>query len=325
MRAYSGVVIICSLFLSPVTSAARLYRPRAIPFSPAPKQSIAPDNTTPVCLDRSNIPPEELHWLAMPNSPSELATSEDYALLSGKLIQSGAVDARDCPLNGLWPSGYANGCGLEKTRQASLYLQNIYDGDILAAGKSTGVPPVMIKQLIRYESQFWPGQLGLDEFGLGNVTKAGATTALFWNLNLWQSVATLSRTTADMPGHLLAILDSSCATCGPRIDIPKAQRSIAYMAEVLLGYCKQTTQVIYNATRQSPGDVVDYATIWRLTLLNYNAGPQCVFDAVKAGHMYGAKLSWTGIATYLNGFGCIRGVAYADRISAPYYNFGTTP
>jgi hypothetical protein len=325
MRAYCGVVILCSLLLSPLTSAARPGPPHSISFSSAPKQNIAPDNITPVCLDRSNIPPEDLHWLAIPNSPTELATSEDYGFLSGQLIQSGAVDAHDCPLGGLWPGGYANGCGLEKTRQASLYLQNVYDGDILAAGKSTGVPPVMIKRLIRYESQFWPTQWGYYHFGLGHLTEAGATAALFWNINLWQSVYAQSQSSDNMPRQLLSLMDATCPTCSLKIDVPKAERSVGLLAEVLLGICKQTTQVIYNATRETPGDVVDYATVWRLTLLNYNAGPQCVFDAVQGAHHYGALLNWTGIANYLNGFNCIRGVAYSDMITAPYYNFGTAP
>lgn len=116
--------------------------------------------TAPICLDRSNIPDNEMHWLYMPKLGSELATNEYYGYLAGQLIKAGAVDASDCPLNGLWPNGYANSCGLEKSHQLSVRLQNIYDDDILTAGKNVGIPPVMLKQLIRYESQFWPVQMG---------------------------------------------------------------------------------------------------------------------------------------------------------------------
>jgi len=154
------VVVFAGLALSSGAASAKASQDGTSPPLPSSKLNEALAVTTPVCLDRSDIPPEEMHWLYFPKSASELATHEDYAYLSGQLIQNGIVDASDCPLGGLWPDGYANACGLAKTRQVSLYLQNVYDDEILAAGKDTGVPPVMMKQLIRYESQFWPVQWG---------------------------------------------------------------------------------------------------------------------------------------------------------------------
>ncbi len=329
MKNWPWVVIIFSTLLSPAMSAAKLDRfnpvDSPVKLAPLPAQNIAFNNVSPVCLDRSEIPQEELHWLYMPTHPSELATVEDYAYLSGQLIRTGAVDASDCPLGGLWPTGYANACGLAKTRQVSLNLQNVYDDEILAAGREIGIPPVMIKQLIRYESQFWPVQEGLYHFGLGHLTYAGAEMALFWNRALYEATYAQSQSTANLPGQLLSLMDASCPTCSLKIDIPKAERSIYFIAQVLLAYCKQTSQVIYNATRVSPGNVVDYPTVWRLTLLNYNAGPNCVYDAVKAKYTYGTKLSWYGIAVNLDDPYCIRGVAYADLITEEYYSFSVSP
>ena len=323
MKTLPWVVVACSMVVSPVLLAAKSERIGTIPPFSAPERTADFANVTPVCLDRSEIPQEELHWLYIPRDPGELATSEDYAYLSGQLIQTGAIDASDCPLGGLWPNGYANACGLAKTRQVSLYLQNVYDDEILAAGKSIGVPPVMMKQQIRYESQFWPVRRGVYHFGLGQLTYSGASMALLWNRALYEATLAESQSTVNMPSQLLSIMDATCPTCSLKVDIPKAERSVFFMAQVLLAYCKETAQVVYNATQESPGDVVDYATIWRLTLLNYNAGPYCVYDAVKANHTYGTKLSWSEIDDNVAERGCAIGAAYADKITAPYYDFGS--
>jgi hypothetical protein len=325
MKTRLGAVIACTLIIAPTLAAARtgpISDSRAVS---AAQRAIQPQNVTPVCLDRSNIPASENHWLHIPASPSELATHEDYAYLSGQLIQAGVVNASDCPLGGIWPDGYATACGLARTRPASIYLQNVYDDEILAAGKDIGVPPVMIKQLIRYESQFWPVQWGPYHFGLGHLTSPGATEALFWNRALSEDVASAAPGAVNLPSSLLSMMNAYCPTCSYGLDIPKAERSIPLIAQVLLGYCKQTTQIVYNATKVSPGDVVDYATIWKLTLLNYNAGPNCVFDAVKSNFSLGSQLSWVGIADKLTLNMCIRGVGYSDTITAPYYEFRTRP
>jgi len=325
MKLRLGAIVACTLILAPTLSAANAPPvPGVLPAS-VPDRVVQPQNVTPVCLDRSDIPESELHWLRIPANASELATSEDYAYLSGQLIQNGVVDASDCPLGGFWPDGYATACGLARTRQVSLYLQNVYDDEILAAGKDIGVPPVLIKQLIRYESQFWPVQWGPYHYGLGHLTFPGAVTALFWNPALYAAAYAEAPGSVDLPASLVSLMNAYCPTCSYGLDIPKAERSIPLIAQVLLAYCKQTTQVIYNATKVSPGDVVDYATVWRLTLLNYNAGPNCAFDAVKANFKLGSKLSWVGIADKLAVRMCIRGVGYADTISAPYYEFRTRP
>ena len=285
----------------------------------------------PICLDRSSIPDDEIHWLYMPEKPIELATYEDYGYLSGQLIQSGAIDASGCPLNGLWPSGYANPCGLEKTRDASIYLQNVYDDEILDAGKELGVPPIMIKQLMRYESQFWPGQMGKYHFGLGHLTYFGALTSIAWSPQLYSDMAALvTPTTAPPPNELLANellsnLNASCQTCPLKVNVPKAETSIYKIAEVLLAYCKQTSQVIYNATKKNAGEVVDYSTVWKLTLLNYNVGPSCVYTAIGASYAPNNdpdyRISWEAVAENTEDKYCRRGINYVNVITEPYYDF----
>lgn len=321
-----AAVVFSSLVLS-VLSAIRVPYNITVDSIPSYNKSTSPALGTPVCLDRSNIPQSEMHWLYMPSSPNELATRENYGYLSGQLINSGVVDASDCPLNGVWPTGYANACGLEKTRQASLYLQNVYDDEILAAGKNIGVPPVMIKQLIRYESQFWPVRFGFYHYGLGHLTYLGAQNALQWSRDLYDSVASQAYPgSTDYAIQLLSLMDASCPTCPNKINIPKAEKSISYLAQILMGYCKQTSQVVSNATERNPGEVVTYPTIWRLTLLNYNAGPMCVYDAVRASYKAdkpegNERMTWISIVERMDRRYCLLGLKYVDNITAKYYGF----
>jgi hypothetical protein len=287
-------------------------------------------NRTPICLDRSNIPEEEYHWLYIPTASSELATNEYYGFLSGQLIQTGAVDASDCPLNGLGVNGYANACGLEKAREKSAQLQNVYDDEILLMGKGIGVPPVMIKQLIRQESQFWPAQSGLYHYGLGHLTYLGASNALTWSRDLFEATYahSLPDTSADLPSELLFMMNAYCPTCVAKINIPKAEQSITYISEALMGYCRQTSQIVYNATKKNAGDVVDYATIWKLTLVNYNMGPLCVYDAVRTNYKIDDKdkLTWDVIADNLrDDKTCSNGLRYVENITGKYYDFGDNP
>lgn len=298
-------------------------------------------DTAPACLDRSDIPAEEWHWLYIPTDPVELATREYYGYLSGQLIKTGVVDASECPLGGLWPNGYANSCGLEKAYETAIYLQNVYDEDILAAGNNTGTPPVMLKQLIRQESQFWPIRTDAYHYGLGHITYLGAINGLTWNPTLYQDVCETvnngpcphfyfspSRPSDLMlASTLLSLMDASCPTCEYKIDIPKAKRSISYIAQVLFGYCRQTSQVVYNATGSYSSRIVDYTTIWKLTLLNYNAGPMCVYNAVKASYtpLTPNKITWGLISANTSSAACRRGVLYVDAITQPYYDFGPPP
>lgn len=289
---------------------------------------------TPTCLDRSNIPDEEYHWLHMPASPDELYTQENYGFLAGELIKAGIVDASDCPLNGLWANGYANACGLEKASDLSIELQNLYNDEILDAGRNIGVPPVMLKQLIRYESQFWPLRWGPYHFGLSHLTYPGADTALRWSFDLYQDVCqqvygapcsgtffSQSPTVKQMlAGYLLGMVDATCPECQYGFDEAKAQASIEPIAQTLLSHCQQVHQIIYNVTGQHSSYVVSYPTIWKLTLVNYNAGPHCIYEAVKDAYA-GTSMDYDTIAAKFPEGGCLDGAGYANFITAPYFNF----
>jgi hypothetical protein len=291
---------------------------------------------TPTCLDRGDIPDSEYHWLYFPASPDELATQENYGFLAGRLIANGTVDASDCPLNGLNPNGYANGCGLERAQDLVFMLQNVYDDEIVEVGREVGTPPVMLKQIIRYESQFWPVRFGFYHWGLGHLTLIGASNAIQWSPELYNDLCeqvyngpcpqSYNQTFLGfdnlLSGQLLSLMDATCPDCEYGIDVEKAENSIYYVGQALMSYCKQTSQIVFNVTDQHSSFNVDYATIWKMTLVNYNAGPQCVFDALDAVYTpTTTQISWNAFAANLTSATCKKGLEYAESIFAKYYNF----
>jgi hypothetical protein len=283
-----------------------------------------------LCLTRGTVPEEELHWLYIPSSASELHTEVGYLYLAGQLIQYGVVDASICPAGGLSAAGYANACGLSKARSLVIELQNLYDDEILQAWHDVSVPPVMLKQLIRYESQFWPLQFGAYHFGLGHLTYGGAYAALLWSPILYETTcnmaygANCNNRPADdvMAGTLMGLMNASCPTCPYKFDVAKAEASIYYLAHTLLAFCKQTAQIVYNATEKTPGLVVDYATIWKLTLFNYNMGPNCVYSAVQRAYTdLDRVVTWDDISTRVYEDFCRQGVDYVNGITGKFYDF----
>jgi len=72
--------------------------------------------------------------------------------------------------------------------------------------------------------------------------------------------------------------------------------------------------------------VVDYPTIWKLTLMNYNAGTTCVFDSVAgAFRATNGPITWADITANASGKLCQRGVYYANQVTAKYYEFPAEP
>ena len=182
--------------------------------------------------------------------------------------------------------------------------------------------------------------MGQYHFGLGHVTYIGAYNALQWNPELYDAIciSTYQHTCGYsfyqapfdvkdlLVGRLLGMMNASCSGCEYSFDITKAEQSINYLSKVLMGYCRQTSQIVQNATEISPGEVVSYATIWKLTLFNYNMGPTCLYNALTSS--YNAikddsekKMDWGLISSYLTGSDCLQGKLYVDKITRKYYNF----
>lgn len=283
--------------------------------------------TISTCLNRVNIPESELHWVYAPENASALHTEENYYFLAGQLISNKVVDASTCPSDGLTLNGYANACGMSVAKPSVVYIQNSMDEAILQAWKDVGVPPVLLKQMIRTESQFWPSHYLQTHFGFGHITNIGMRNALEWNRDLYAKVCPASAGGAcassyTIADQILATLVVTCPTCQYGIDMTRAVRSVDILAEVVLGYCYQTAQIINNATQWHSSMVVDYPTIWKLTLMNYNAGSDCVYTAMRAAFLTtNGPVRWADVVRQVSGDQCVRGMTYANQITAKVYNF----
>ncbi|HUS88920.1 MAG TPA: hypothetical protein VMW91_06040 [Desulfosporosinus sp.] len=285
------------------------------------------------CLNRVGVPISELRWLYIPEYEYELNTEEQYFFLAGQLISNNVVDASICPLGGLIHNGYANACGMATALPTVIKVQNMLNEPILQAWKEVGVPPVLLKQLIRIESQFWPSMYtngennDVYEYGFGHITHMGMQNALQWNRDLYKKVCSVSDSVncvwdSGMVNQILLSLVSTCSNCENGINPNLMNRSVDILAETVLGYCYQTEQLIFNATDWHPSLVVDYATIWKLTLMNYTSGPQCVLDTIESTfEMTDGPMDWFEISANVPSGNCKYGLEFADRITAKYFDF----
>jgi len=237
------------------------------------------------------------------------------------------VNASACERGGLESNGAANVCGMELARPYVNEWQNRFDAEILQVANSTGVPAQLMKNIFSRESQFWPGRWGEYHFGLGHLTYFGAHTTLYWRPTLYKEICSVAGQCGDEIGsqeinYYLNLMDAYCPTCENKIDLPKAQRSITYLAEALYAHCEQTARIVYNASKMTPGAVVDYATIWKLTLMDYNVGPTCVFDSVSAAYKFTKSgVTWWDVSYFTGDSQCQRGIYYANQITEKFYDF----
>lgn len=283
--------------------------------------------TVSTCLNRVNIPIGDLHWAYVPETVDELYSEEKYYFLAGQLIAQGVVDAGSCPSGGLMLNGYANACGMEAAYPTVIAVQNLLNEDILQAWDDVGTPPVLLKQLIANESQFWPSQYSSYHYGFGHMTNIGIRNAIQWNPSLYAKVCPESDEGACVSNisnayQVLASLINTCDTCEYGIDPYMASRSVDILAESLLGYCYQTERLIVNATGWHSSIATDYATIWKLTLMDYNAGSQCVYDTlVSTFAATQGPMNWSDISAHVSGDMCVRGVYYANQITTKVFDF----
>jgi len=271
-------------------------------------------------------PPE---WLSTPPQSETLGTDVSYNYLSAQLIQAGAVDVSACPDGGLMPDGAASTCGLEAAREAVTAWQNQFDSIILNIGKDTGVPAHLLKNLFAKESQFWPGRSLRDDIGLGQLTEKGADTTLLWNPPFFHQFCPLVMDSAECSkGYLhldeeqqeyvrLALIDAvnaTCETCPLQIDLERANFSIGVFAHTMLANCEQAGQIVENVTGDTAGNAASYEDLWRFTLVNYNAGPGCLGEALDRTYGADEELIWENVALHLDP-ACQGAINYVDEIS----------
>ncbi len=272
-------------------------------------------------------PPE---WISTPTESEKLGTDIPYAYLAANLIRNGAVDASICADGGLLPDGEgASACGMDAAREAVIAWQNQFDELILNAAKDSGVPAHLLKNLFAVESQFWPGASLKSDVGLGQLTEHGADTTLMWNPPFFYQFCPLVMDSMECgKGYLgldaeqqeyarlalISAVNANCEDCPLGIDLDRAKFSITVFAQTLLANCGQAGQLVKNFTGGAAGKSASYEDLWKLTLVNYNAGPGCLGDALDATLIAKQGLTWENISTHLSP-GCEGAVGYVEEIS----------
>ncbi|MDY6873000.1 MAG: hypothetical protein SVR81_03385 [Chloroflexota bacterium] len=269
-------------------------------------------------------------WLTSPEHPDALVSQQPYYYLAATLIQQGQVDVSGCPDGGLQNDRVANQCGMEAARPVINEWQNQFDSEIIQVAVDTGVPSQLMKNVFSRESQFWPGfSANYNEAGLGHLSDLGADTVLLWNPSFFsqfcplvldtevcqRGFGNLDLTEKEMlRGALVQKVNAACPECPLGIDLRQANFSISIFARSLLANCEQVGQIIYNTTRAPAGEVSFYEDLWRFTLVNYNAGPGCLTNAIQQAHANRAPLTWDNVIQYLEPV-CQTSIDYVEDIA----------
>jgi hypothetical protein len=271
-------------------------------------------------------PPE---WISTPTQSESLGTDVPYTYLAENLIRKGIVDASACADGGLLPDGGASACGMEAARTAVTDWQNQFDELILNVAKNSGVPAHLLKNLFAKESQFWPGASLKSDIGLGQLTEHGADTTLMWNPPFFYQFCPLVTDSNNCKNGYLGMDDkqqeyirlalinavnANCDNCPLGIDLDRANFSISVFAQTLLANCGQAGQLVKNFTGTAAGKAASYEDLWKLSLVNYNAGPGCLGDALDVTMTAKQPLTWENISTHFSP-ACAGAVNYVNDIS----------
>jgi hypothetical protein len=260
-------------------------------------------------------------WSSFPDTPFDLNTNKTLYLLAARLIVNGVVDASDCPNGGVTGSrDYATPCGIERAREKMVEWQNQFDFTIWITSLEVGIPPRILKSLIEYESQFWPGneRYYLDEFGLGQINELGIDTLLRQKPEYYRSLCPTYLSDCSLPytsldpaaqrtvrNTILNSLDAECPTCEYGVDLHKANRQIPLIAELLRSNCR--LMEFLRVPQRS--HLMNYEDLWKLTLASYHSGFRCVQDAVIFTREEGETEDWETIS---KNFGCKGAKPYVD-------------
>jgi hypothetical protein len=269
-------------------------------------------------------------WLRTPTEEGDLLSEIPYNYLAANLILQDEVLASACPDEGAIAGGGVSPCGLEKAREAVNEWQNQFDEIIIATSQKTGVSARLLKNLFARESQFWPGpSRTAQDVGLGQLTEAGADTAFVWNPSFYNEFCPLVLSGERcnkgylhlaedehllLRQSLVRSVNATCEGCPLGLDLSKADFSINVFAQTLIANCRQAGQVVRNLTGRAPGASVLYEDLWKFTLVNYNAGPGCLADAISSAQLSRLKPTWENIAHYLPA-ACIHAFDYVNDIS----------
>jgi hypothetical protein len=268
-------------------------------------------------------------WLSTPPNAQELDTDIPYNYLAAQLIRQRVVDASSCPDGGLMPDDTASNCGMQVAREAVHNWQNQFDELILSIARDTGVPAHLLKNLFAIESQFWPGARPKSDIGLGQLTEHGADTTLLWNPPFFYQFCPLVMDSAECSkGYLhltdeqqqyvrLSLIDAvnaTCEDCPLGINLDRANFSIGVFAHTMLANCEQAGQLVENVTGDLAGKSASYEDLWKFTLVNYNAGPGCLGEALSITEGEDLALTWDNVSPHLAP-ACQGAINYVNEIS----------
>ncbi len=245
-----------------------------------------------------------------------LVTKYKYRLLMAKLINNGKVDTSMCQNYGLNLDGTPNGCGEEQTAALVFEYQNRYDQLIYEAGKKQKVPARIVKGLIAQESQFWATSDTPYEYGLGCITESGADMLLRWNSSYFLQVCTSSyplNRESCYSGFSALDEDKQTALRGVVISKVGTGEEIEMLAAAIRGSVYQVSQIVNNATGETPSAVSTYEDMWKFTVANYYSGSGCLYNAMSQVHSYGMQLTWENVRRYMTGK-CAIADQYVDRV-----------
>ncbi|MEW5828715.1 MAG: hypothetical protein AB1846_07475 [Chloroflexota bacterium] len=269
-------------------------------------------------------------WLTPVQSYEELATNIPYDYLAGNLISRGLVDVSMCVDSGLLGNGWASPCGSQAAAQAVEAWQNQFDGLIFDISQETEIPAQLLKNLFSRESQFWPGYIpGKLDVGLGQLTEDGADTILMWNPAFYHEFCPQALDAKrckrgylklkdvereELRIALVSSVNAYCDECPLGLDLDKANFSVEVFAHALLANCEQTGRMIRNVSGQDPGVVSTYEDMWKLTLINYNAGPGCLAIALNDSYRSGDAITWDSVSAKLTPV-CEGAIGYVNDVA----------
>lgn len=258
---------------------------------------------------------EQSSWIARGDDPDFLYTTEDYALLAGKLIWHGYVDAAGCEDNGLLPNGAANACGQEHAHDLVVEWQNRLDPVILAAADKTFIPPRLLKGLIAQETQFWPLWPEKNEFGYGMMTEKGIDMLLTWNMDYYLNLCQRYYTPDVCMGGYSSLTDQQRQFLrGASLLAVGTNEEFVLLANMLQATCMQSYQMIKNITEEEPNVIFTYESLWRISLGVYHAGVGCMGEAVDyAWNDYGGAMSWEDFKIHIQP-DCEGATDYFDKV-----------
>jgi hypothetical protein len=267
-------------------------------------------------------------WVVFPESPDTLATFDTLHYLAGKLILFKFVDTSTCPNGGLFANGAPNACGLEVVEEAMYAWQNRFDPIIWSSGREAGVAPILIKSLIKQESQFWPenARYIYEEFGFTQINELGADVALRWNedlknqvcsgllYNCDQSFANMNAfEQAMLRGGLIRSIDAYCPACENMVDLAIAEQSIAITGQVIKSNCAQTNYIVKNLELRPT-----FTDMWKFTILSYHGGYYCVENSLEEVKRKGLEPTWENLSANLV---CPDAREYVDSVWDNLTNF----